>query len=266
MPIAINRAVAGAVAAVLAGALAGGSGAQERPPAPAPYCMDARQMAEAVQPDAHTLAIRLADDSRFRVELADACPGAAVDGAAALVARGGWVCGTNEEHVRVGERQCAVSGLARIDAEQFARLAQTAGRSGGIPTLAPVKVRGERRRGFAGSTSYCLDARQMRGWHEDADGVVIEVSPRRNGGHRYYRVELAGSCPELSRAESVELRSGLGQSAICGNPGDRVLALDGLSTGASLPITPIVGLRGQGCPISVVYPLEPAARGAVRQR
>lgn len=67
---------------------------------PAPHCIDAREIREAVQSDARTLAIRLNDDRRYRIELADACPGATVLGNPQLLSRGGWLCGSNEESSR----------------------------------------------------------------------------------------------------------------------------------------------------------------------
>lgn len=254
--------------AAIAALLLCGAAVDARPPQPAPYCMDARAMSEVRQPDARTLAVMLDSGARYRVELADECPAAAVTGTAAIVARDGWVCGLNEEHVRDGERRCAVSGLARIDAEQYARLALQAQRVGGIPTLDTVSVQAGRRRGFAGSRSYCLDTRDMRGWREDGDGLVVQVAPIRTGGIREYRVELAGACPELASTTAVQLRSGIGMSAVCGNPGDRVeLVPHEAPAGAFMTRPDQYGIAARhGCAIALVYPLLSDERVAAPAR
>ena len=62
----------------------------------------------------------------------------------------------------------------------------------------------------------------MRGWSEDGSDIIVEVAPKRSGGHRYYRVELASSCGETTSANAVRLMSPTGGTAICGNPGDPV--------------------------------------------
>jgi hypothetical protein len=246
---------------LLAIAMAFGLPAWARLPKPAAYCMDARQMQEVKQADARTLAIWLDDGARYRLELADECPAAAVAGSAALVARDGWVCGANDEYVRDGDRQCVVAGLAPIDAEQYARLARQADRAGGIPTLDAVSVKANANppRRFTGSPSYCLDSRHMRGWRDDGDGVIVEMAPRRTGGIRYYRVELATSCPELSSATSLTLQSGMGITAICGNPGDKVVFGSDTPEGVFMERPDEYGIASRfGCAISLVYPMETA--------
>ena len=247
--------------ALIALAFAGGDAAA-RPPKPAPDCMDARAIREVRQPDARTLAVLLDDGTRYRVELADDCPFAAAAGRAAIVSRHGWVCGFNEEHVRDDARRCAVAGLARISTEQYARLALQAHRAGGIPTLDAVAVKADRRRGFTASPSYCLDTRDMRGWREDGDGLVVQVSPRRNGGIREYRVELGSACPELSSSSTVMLRSGMGRSTVCGHPGDRVLLAPPQAPAGEFMSRPHEhGIAARhGCAIALVYPLDPGAR------
>lgn len=249
-----------------------------REPAPAPYCMDAREVAEAWQSDTHTVAVRLNDESRFRLELADACPVPEAGDEPRLLAPAGWVCGSNEEKLQVGGRECAVSGIARIDAREFAELASAASRrvaaGPDVGSLDPVVVterRARRGRGFGGTTAYCFDARFVRGWNEDGDGLVVETSPRRSGGNRYYRVELERACPELSRYEGLRFSSGVGMAAICGHPGDRVLPV---RTG-TMPLGTTISLAGaasiheagdardtmrgvlpgSGCPIARVYPI-----------
>ena len=100
--------------------------------------------------------------------------------------------------------------------------------------------------------------------------MLVELSPRRSGGHRYYRVELAQTCPDLDSAPAIVFRSGVGIGLICGNPGDRVIAQD--SGGGSLfdagdpgfvfaddpRRSGRMGMRVQ-CSVAAVYPHEPEA-------
>ncbi|RDZ25937.1 hypothetical protein [Lysobacter silvisoli] len=229
--------------------------ASTRSPAPAPNCLDARSMSEARQSGERTLAVMQADGRRFRVDLAQDCPAATVDAQATVLAREGWVCGHGNEYLRSGQQLCPVAAVAVIDAREYAQLALASQRrDDGIATLDAVEVKTEKRRGFGGSTSYCFNPRYMRGWSEDGKGLVVEVSPQRSGGHRYYRVELAYSCPELFNAHTIDLRSGMGISAICGNPGDSVVAKAEMRPGEGIA-------RGGGvsrvtCPIASVYPIE----------
>jgi hypothetical protein len=197
--------------------------AQTRAP-PSPDCLDARRMQEVRQAGPRTLTVLSDDDRRFRLELAGDCP-LASDGAT-LLAREGWVCGQPREFVRSGEQLCPIAGLQAIDAREYAALARASDQAG-IATLDAVQVRAERRRGFAGSDSYCFNPRYLRAWSEDSEGLLVEVSPRRAGGNRYYRVELAQSCPDLYSAPAVSFHSGVGIGLICGNPGDQVLAQAG---------------------------------------
>lgn len=237
--------------------------AAEREPPPAPYCMDAREIRETWQSADTTLVVRLNDDTRYRIELADRCPAATLDGQPRILSRGGWVCGSNQELLEAGDRHCAVAGLARIDAREFAEHALAAHRLDGANTLEPVVVTGERARRFHGTTSYCLNTRHMRGWHEDREGLVVEMSPRRSGGNRYYRVELSGPCPDLGFMHHLRLESSLGTSVVCGNPGDRALFGDPSPSasptahgadGLSLSSTAMAVDRG--CAVTRVYPLE----------
>jgi hypothetical protein len=178
-------------------------------------------MQEVRQVDPRTLTVLTDDDRRFRVDMASDC--LMETGNATLLAQEGWVCGQPREFVRTGEQLCPIVGLQTIDAREYAALAREGDRAG-IATLDTVQVRAERRRGFAASYSYCFNPRYMRAWSEDSDGLLVEMSPRRAGGNRYYRVELAQSCPDLNSAPAVSFRSGVGIGLICGNPGDQVLA------------------------------------------
>lgn len=243
--------------------------AADRPPAPAAYCFDARDIREAVQSDVRTIAVRLGDESRYRLELIEACPAALRRDQVKIASRHGWVCGSNDEVVVSGGRACPLAGLAKIDARAFAELAlrsQRPAADGG--DLETIEVRSKRRRGFGGTTAYCLDARFMRGWSEDGGDIIVEVAPRRSGGHRFYRVELAGSCSTTTTATSVQLLSPTGGTAICGNPGDRVtFSFEGGGASASDTLSSRFAgsLANQaGCAIKQVYPILPGETQASR--
>lgn len=234
---------------------------------PSPVCLDARQVAEVRQVSSHHLAVEGEDGQRFRLTLAQDCPGAA-EAEAALLAPEGWACAAGSAFVRTGGAICAVSGIERIDARTYAALAREAmARSRrDLKTLETVQVRGPRRLGFAGSPSVCFNPRYLRAWAEDSKGLLVELSPRRSGGHRYYRVELAHSCSILDAAPAIVFHSGPGIGLICGNAGDRVIAQDGAGSpfessdaGSSFPDdgrrSLRMGMRAQ-CSVTAVYPHE----------
>lgn len=179
-------------------------------------------MQEVRQVHSRLLTVLTDDDRRFRLDLAGDCP-LAETGGATLLANEGWVCGRAREFVRSGQHLCPIAGVQTVDAREYAALAR-AGDQAGITTLDTVNVRVERRKGFAGSYSYCFNPRYMRAWSEDNEGLIVEMSPRRAGGNRYYRVELGLSCPDLYSAPAVSFHSGVGIGLICGNPGDQVVA------------------------------------------
>ncbi len=239
--------------------------ASARDPKPAPHCADARQIQETWQSDEHTLAIRLADGERYRIELADACGGATTGEQPVLYTRSGWLCGSNEEVLQVGERTCAVAGMASIDSRQFAEHALRAANLARVESIDRVEVRGERVRSFVGTTAYCISPQHVRGWNMDADGMVVEVSPRRSGGNRYYRVELAGYCSELRETNEMQLESGMGIGAVCGNAGDLALPIvanaeDSPTLSASMSAfgtrRPPGSIVATECRITRVYPIE----------
>lgn len=248
---------------------------------PAPQCLDAREVREVFQPDAQTFAVVQSDGQRYRIDLGGACP--AIDGGARarLLAADGWMCGAGNEYVAVGPELCPVTGVAPITPAEYAghaRASQTG--PDGSTTLAHVVVKGERRRGFAASHSYCFSPRHVRGWSEDPRGLVVEVNPNRSDGNRYYRVELVRSCPHLSGPVEIAFHSGMGIGVICGNPGDDIrTGTRGASVfgptpahGAGLPLVAshgrpaeflttgsdrlqMLGARS-GCPIRAVYPID----------
>lgn len=252
--------VAGSVLLALAVAQAAA-----RDDAPEAQCFQAREIRELLQVDAHTLNVRVGAGERYRLELADACPDALAGAEKpVLVARGGRICGRNEEVLRIGSRECAVAGLARIDAREFAEQAKDAHDATAATSLDPVQVRGRRAHGFRANSAYCFAMQHVRGWRADAEGMVVEVSPLRSGGHRQYRVELAESCPELSHSTHMRMQSGVGIGAICGHAGDRVVPM--AEPLPSAPgVTPFDGnaiarhVAERGCRISRVYPVESPA-------
>ncbi len=240
--------------------------ADGRAPAPAADCLDARQMQEALLATPRMLAIALADGSRFRVDLGTDCPAAiGGDGDFELRSPLGWACSANGSRVAAADGSaCPVEQVAAIDSKRYAELALTARalRVSGVlpppPVLSTVEVRGERQRGFRGSTNYCIASRHVRSWSEDDEGMIIEVSPRRAAGNRYYRVELHGSCGMLSRSPAIQLRSGVGNGVICGFPGDKV-ELAGASPFSDDPSSEFANRQWpeleKSCSVLAVYPI-----------
>lgn len=237
-----------------------------RPPPPAVGCMDARRMQRAFQLSPRALVVHLNDGVRYEVALREDCPSVVgADGALELLAPHGWACSDGPALVRgVDGRACGVATVAVLDSRGLAarqREAAMASTGGAAPetasgdgvapssTLPTVEVRGRRQRGFRGTTDYCVASRHVRSWHEDAQGLVVEVPPARAGGHRRYRIETTGSCPLLWRTEAIALRSGRGTGVVCGFPGDQVVLA-----------SPDSGERGPGiffkpCPVIAVYPI-----------
>lgn len=256
--------------------------AEARTP-PAPHCLDAREAREVFQSDPRTLAVATAGGERYRVELTRECEGATARSGARMLAKEGWMCAAGNEFISAGDRLCPVQAVTRIDPAEYAAHARASHTSpDGTVTLSTVVVEGRRRRGFAASTSYCLNPRHVRGWSERPEGLLVEVNPRRSGGHRYYRVELARACPQLEGGGAMALHSGLGIGVVCGNPGDRVLSgtrmagpfgagsasihaglsplqlANGRHPGTQATATDRLQSLGAklGCPISAVYPVE----------
>ncbi len=221
-----------------------------RSPVPSPDCMDARLISEARQPGPRTLLVLGSDNRRFRIDLESDCPSALQGEGATLLANEGWVCGKEREFVRKQGQICRVAAIRGIDTREYAELARSSDRQEQVVTLDAVEVRSGQRRGFAGSFSYCFSPRHMRGWSEDPESLIVEMSPKRSGGNRYYRVELAHNCPALDSSPVIEFRSGMGIGLICGNPGDRVVAIPEEGGFSSRGITRF------SCEVSAVYPLQ----------
>jgi hypothetical protein len=160
--------------------------------APTPPCLDARQVAELQQASPRQLAALDRSGQRFRIDLGEDCPGS--QGARAqLLARGGRICGSEGEAVRIGATTCPIVAVATVDAREYAGLARAAGALANdteTTTLETVEVRGERRRGFGGSSSYCFDTRYLRSWSEDGKGMLVEVAPKRRAAAELPRSRL----------------------------------------------------------------------------
>lgn len=223
---------------------------------PAAHCIDGRTITESYQADDRTLAIRGGDGRRHVLALGASCPGILEGEGVQVIGWSGWVCGLDGEVVRSGTRECPVAGTAVIDTRTYADLLKRA--HADMQTLDTVVVTSARQRGFRGTPDYCVANSWMRGWHETPEGIVVEVSPRRSGGHRFYRIETRGSCSMQSGAASMSLVSAMGLGMVCGNAGDHVVftrdntgGMPGLDTfhGAVSPF-------GARCEVSQVYPLE----------
>ncbi|MFC4727597.1 hypothetical protein ACFO3Q_05380 [Coralloluteibacterium thermophilus] len=228
--------------------------------------MDARRMVSAHQLDSALFAVALDDGQRFRIDLVEDCPleaGAGLDGLQ-ILAPDAWLCPGSVGLVQRGEVRCPVRALAELDARDYAALGRLSAQRD-VALLDPVEVRGARRHGFRGSPDFCFAPRFMRGWSEDRKGLLVEVSPMRSGGNRFYRVELAGSCPALASARRIELHSGPMNGLVCGNAGDHVRILptpEGLGAGlfdhdAGLTSSIMDQVASLGtCPVVAVYPRE----------
>lgn len=246
--------------------MAGTAAAQEASPAPriapAPNCLDAREVAEMRQPDPRTLSIATTDKRYYRVDLQQDCPGLEADPQSALWGREGWICGGGREFVRGNGQDCAVASAQPQDVAAYAQLARLADQNG-PRTMAPVQVRGNKRpgqHGFRGTTNYCFAPRYMRGWSEDPKGVIVEVSPVHSGGNRYYRVELVGSCPVLDQASQITFASGQDLGIICGNAGDQLIVQRETLTAQPEADHPMFSRPGRApstaahCAVAAVYP------------
>lgn len=224
---------------------------------PAPYCVHSREIREVRQSDPRTLAIRMSDERRYRIGLAEDCPAATRSERLQLLSGAGWLCGDGrDERLNADGRTCRVAHMAAIDTREFAEHALAEHRGKDEGDFETIEVHGNRRRSFGGSTAFCFDTRHLRGWRDDGGDLVVEVSPLRSGGHHLYHVELGSSCSELTTATQLLFVSGVGLNVICGNAGDRVvLARDEPAGEPFLRRRAEIGLIARyGCPISLVYP------------
>jgi hypothetical protein len=231
------------------------SQASERSAAPAADCLDARLVERFHVPSAWQLAVATSNGQRYRVELAEACPAAIVEGAGlSLLAREGWVCGEGSFlRVQGVEGLCPIAALAPADEREFARLARDAG---ALQQLDTVEVKRRRPTGFKGSEDFCFASRRVRSWSEVEQGLVIEVTGRGAGGNTRYRVELDSTCNELGRFQDIDFRSGANNGLICGNVGDAVIILPSDRADLARQAPSRMSLQ---CTIREVYPLTAAA-------
>lgn len=269
------------VLALPAGAHADAPAAAAERTAPAPHCLDARQTTGMYQSDDTTVVVA-SGQRHFQLDLAGSCPGLGQNGQLSLRAPGGWVCGGPEETVAGAGSRCPVAAVTEIDSRAYAHHARLAARQPAAAngtTMETVEVtatagidRSQRyAHGFVGTPDYCFDPAQMRSWTETPDGLQVQVSSRRNAGNTTYAVELSGSCPMLSSSPSVFFRSGMGLGVICGNAGDRVVAVRDTFVGESSPAlayagSGLVSTSGAGgnigtavtgqCSIQAVYPVH----------
>lgn len=229
---------------------------------PSPHCVDARRVADSHQIDSLTVLLRTDDGLRASATLGAACPDLLIKGDARLVAPGGWLCGGPDDAVVSDTQRCAVDAVAHVDARQYAELLQ---RGRADTTLDTVVVTGRRVRGFAGTSDYCVRTNGLRSWQDGIGGVTIEVSPRKAGGNRYYRIETVGRCGQAVNADAMELLSGLDNGMVCGHPGDRIIFRK-LHEGADP--TDVRGITAMqyflqsglaaraGCQVTRVYPID----------
>ncbi|MBA0445931.1 DUF6491 family protein [Stenotrophomonas maltophilia] len=252
--------VALAIAASLGLAVAAAASAQERTP-PAPHCMDAVGVQEVEQASPRSIALRAASGQAYRIDFKEDCPGVRVATTLKLEAPAGWACGRPSERVVVDGRSCAVSAVTPVQNRDYAGVARDSDRlhTATLPALT-IRERKEVRRSFGGSPSYCFATRNVRGWSSDPQGMLVETNPRRNGGHRYYRVELGSHCRQLDRAPRLSFHSGLQNGLICGNPGDRIMTAefeaDDLRNDS---IAPLPQYTRSSCRIQAVYPASTQA-------
>jgi hypothetical protein len=233
--------------------------------APAADCLDARAVVDVryLAPDLLALSTTA---GHWRVALTEACS-SENSAATSLISPNGWACGGEDEYIRVGGRICGIAAVEALPPADHARLLRdsdlrslAARPDAALATLDPIEVEGKRPRGrgFRGTTEYCFNPRHLLGWSDNRQGLLVETSPRRAGGNRWYQVELEGSCSQLGNMHSVQFHSGVGIGVICGNPGDRVTGVRG--SDAPGDFARPAGSAGMpaaaGCAISAVYPLS----------
>lgn len=235
--------------------------ATDRAPAPSADCLDARTTSQVRQLDERTLLVS-ADGSYHRIVTEAACPLAA-DTGAALLARDGWVCGGEREYVQSGQQLCRITEIQTLSARDYARQARRIdlsgqGIDGEVMPAVEVRARLGSQRGFRGSPEYCVRPSLVRGWSADGEGILVQTSKRRSGGHGSYRIEFAGGCPDAAYLSNLRLKSGVGLDLVCGNPGDVAVLEADSSVSASIErisATPTLA-TARGCLIAAVYPAE----------
>lgn len=216
-------------------------------------CIDARQVSQARMIDASTVVLEMSDQRQHRLDLSERCQWDG--GSITLVGPAGRLCGRPGEAVRIAGQSCAIHAMTPLPPIDPPKQAVT--------TLQPLQIQQQFQHGFLGNTQHCVGIRHIRNWSEDPQGVVVEVSPRRYGGNRYYRIELGSSCGDLSNAETLALISSMKLDRVCGNPGDHIqlsrsqptLVAGMIDEGLARPIMQSPLATRLGCPISRVYPI-----------
>jgi len=247
------RQVSLALAASMGLALSVTASGQERR-APAPHCLDAVGVQEVEQASPRSIAVRAASGQAYRIDFSEDCPNVRAATSLKLEAPAGWACGRPSERVVVDGHSCAVSAVSPVQNRDYATVARDSNRlrTATLPAVT-ISERREQRRSFGGSPAYCFATRNVRAWSSDQQGLLVETNPHRNGGHRYYRVELGGSCRQLDRAPQVSFQSGLQNGLICGNPGDRILSAE-FEPGDERGLGPLPLYTRGSCQIQAVYP------------
>jgi hypothetical protein len=225
---------------MLALSLLAGAEAASRAPAPSEHCIDARDVRGVSQLSPVELLIA-GRGSYHRLWLEGACP---LDGAgASLIAREGWVCGGENEYVRVGDRHCAVAGLLRIDGREARELAR-----GSAHARHPAGL------DLEASPDHCFRPSRVRSFAQANGHLLVDTSPNGSAGYTRYRVEFIGACNEAGTLNTIRWASGTGRDAICGNPGDLALFSSDhrdvvLGSGNFLPPP---ALESRGCQVARV--------------
>lgn len=225
---------------------------------PAAGCIDLRDLDGGWRSADREILIRASDATGARLALDPACPIFPEGIDLVTLGPGGWACPDKSAWVRGGAITCPVVRMQPLtgDALTDALLDREAELRSSV-TLERVVVQGHRWRDIRGETDRCVDARFLRGWREDGDGLVVEVSPKRHSGHRFYRVETVNRCSDLASAHSIRLRSRSGGAAVCGHPGDKVMLLgNASSSGLAAMGAPATHAFERGCEISRVVPLS----------
>lgn len=222
---------------------------------PAPGCIDLQDVSGGWRTGERKFLVRKSGEGGVHLELDPACPVFAEGVALETLAPGGWACPGGHVFVRGGDSTCPVIRMQPVPASELAGMLRKRDAStGATVTLDRVEVREHHWRDIRGTTDYCVDARFLRGWREDNEGLVVEVSPRRHSGHRYYRVRTVNKCSDLATARSIRLVSRSGGAAVCGYPGDRVVLTDDPGGFARMG-GQRTAMFGLGCEIESVTPI-----------
>lgn len=224
--------------------------------APVDGCIDLRNLSGGWRTGERELLLRANGNEGARLELDMACPQFPEGVDLATVAPDDWACPGARIFVRGGGIACPVVHVAPLSGSDVAAaLRQREERMRPTVDLDRVLVQGRRWRDIRGTTDRCVDSRFLRGWSAHADGLVVEVSPPRHSGHRFYLVETVETCADLHGAHSVDLVARNGGAAVCGRPGDKVVLLSYRSAGFVPMGSPPSAAFGRGCEIRRVTPL-----------